>query len=64
MHFEFKLPGSQGHGVYWWRQDFHLSETSFVLQNDKNEIFGNLKQGAQEVSIFFSQIDEDPLPSP
>ena len=64
MHFEFKLPGSQGPGIYWWRQDYHLPETSFVLQNDKNEIFGYLKQWAQEVSTFFSQIDEAPLPSP
>lgn len=60
MHFEFKLQVLR-RGVYWWRQVFHLSETSsFILQNDKNEIFGHLKQWAQEVSIFFTQIDEDP----
>lgn len=60
-HSEFKLPGSQGRGVFI-DEVFHLSETSsFILQNDKNEIFDYLKQWAQEVSIF-TQIDEDPLP--
>lgn len=38
MHFDFKIPGSQGRSIYWCRQDFRLPEPpALVLQNDKNE---------------------------